>query len=506
MADQAEPPLAASVIHRINDQMVSEIFKLTGKDPKSHEACFSACVKMVESTRVIYATNLTEWINDNPTSIAKALDDFNHSNLTTKTNSFCTVSATTAVTLAAALNQKHIYVDLKPNQRITKECSKIWGYLGVAIDVWPQTEDSQFFVKRDPKGLDKPIVGRIARGKFVVTTSESDEGTTPLMLLSLARLEGWVIPARVPTWLETATVNSQQIIHRRKVLDDGKKILEKLGNRKFKQNDKSFMREMKAWLSEPCNQNNKDWLPIIDGAEEDLSVWKFSGKTDATVATFISNDVDWKDLCMQVRDEVSTGAIRKLVELAGEARKVQNSQKSYLEHAVTSLMEIRKTLIEDKPDHRQSQEIFSSALNQCFLSQDVNGRKNILIGALQRLFDNIVDVVPIHHALCCAFFDLASKVNEAVISSIDLNIDRAKKRHQQRLKLNDELNCRNEVVASVAETITNLGPGSTTPGGILRSRICSILDSADALIIQASLPHEAKVVVRSQASNDDPDQ
>lgn len=166
-------------------------------------------------------------------------------------------------------------------------------------------------------------------------------------------------------------------------------------------------------------------------------------------------------------------------------------------------MEIRKTLLENKADIPASQAVFSSALNQCFLSQEANGRKNILVGALQRLFDNIVDVVTIDHSLCSAFFDLASNVDEVVISCIDLNVDRAKKRHQQRIKLNDELSCRNEVVTSVAETVTNLEPSSSTPGAILRSRICSILDSADALTIQESLSHKAKVVVRSRASDED---
>ncbi|SPJ71819.1 uncharacterized protein FTOL_01547 [Fusarium torulosum] len=492
MADQAKRPSTTSTIHRIQDQMVSEIFKLAGRDPKQHAACFAACVKLTETTKVVHATDMSSWLNDNTIPIAKVLDDFKNTDRAAKTSNICMISATTAVTIAVALNQQHIYVDEKVNQHITKEFSKIWAYLGIAIDVWSQVEDSQFFVKTDPKSLEYPVVRKISRGKFVVKTSEMGEEITPLMLLATARLNGW---------LKKTKVDSEQIIHRRKALNDGKKVLEKLGNRKYKQNDKSFMREMKAWLSEPVN--DKDWLPIIDRAEEDLSVWRFAGKAEANVATFFSDDIDWQKLALSVRDEDSTRAINKLVQLAGEAREIQRTQKDYLPHAVPSLMEIRKTLLENKADIPASQAVFSSALNQCFLSQEANGRKNILVGALQRLFDNIVDVVTIDHSLCSAFFDLASNVDEVVISCIDLNVDRAKKRHQQRIKLNDELSCRNEVVTSVAETVTNLEPGSSTPGAILRSRICSILDSADALTIQESLSHKAKVVVRSRASDED---
>ncbi|CAJ0541743.1 Ff.00g082030.m01.CDS01 [Fusarium sp. VM40] len=502
MADQVKHQLPTSTIHRIQEQMASEIFKLAGRDPKQHAACFTACVKLIENTKVVYATNMNSWLNDNPITIGKVLDDFKSTDRTGRTSNLCMIPATTAVVIAAALNQQHICVDGKMNQHVTKEVSQIWAYLGIAIDVWPEVEDSQFFVKTDLGSLEYPVVRKISRGKFVVKTPETGEELTPLMLLATARLNGWVTPSPDASWLKKAKVDSEQIIHRRKALNDGKRVIDKLGNRKYKQNDKNFMREMKAWLSEPVIRNDKDWLPIIDAAEEDLSVWRFAGKAEATVATFFSDDIDWQKLALNVRDQDSTRAINKLVQLAEQAQEIQRSQKDYLPHAVPSLMEIRKTLIEDKADSPPSQAVFSSALNQCFLSQEANGRKNILVGALQRLFDNIVDVVSINHPLCSAFFDLASNVDEVVISCIDLNVDRAKKRHQHRLKLNDELNCRNEVVTSVAETITNLETDPTTPGAVLRSRICSILDSADALTIQESLSHRVKIVVRSRGSDE----
>ncbi|KAM0197057.1 hypothetical protein ACHAPI_005278 [Fusarium lateritium] len=510
MANQAKHPLPPSTIHRIQDQMVSEIFKLAGRDPKQHTACFAACVKLTETTKVVYATDMSTWVKDNPISIAKVLNDFKNADRTAKTSNICMISATPAVAIAAALNQQHIYVDEKVNQCVTKEFSKIWAYLGLAIDVWSQIEDSQFFVKTHPESSEFPVVRKISRGRFLVRTPETGQEITPLMLLATARLSGWVTPSPEASWLKKAKVDSEQIIHRRKALNDGKNVLEKLGNRKYKQNDKIFMREMKAWLSEPVIRvlpddikNRVCWLPTIDGAEEDLDVWRFPAKADATVATFFSDDIDWQKLALTIRDEDSTRAVKKLFQLAEEAREIQRSQKDYLPNAVPNLMEIRKTLLEGKADSAPSQAVFSSALNQCFLSQEANGRKNILVGALQRLFDNIVDVVPIDHSLCSAFFDLASNLDEVVISCIDLNVDRAKKRHQHRLKLNDELTCRNEVVASVAETIVNLEPGSTTPGAILRSRICSILDSADALTIQESFSHQVKIVVRSRASDED---
>jgi hypothetical protein len=251
MADQAKHPLSPSTIHRIQDQMVGEIFKLAGRDPKQHAACFAACVTLTETTKVVYATDMSTWLNDNPISIAKVLDDFKNSDRAAKASNICMISATTAVTIAAFLNQQHVYVDEKVNQHVTKEFSKIWAYLGIAIDVWSQVEDSQFFIKTDPESLEYPVVRKISRGRFVVKTPETGEEITPLMLLATARLNDWVTPSPDASWLKKAKVDSEQIIHRRKALNDGKNVLEKLGNRKYKQNDKIFMREMKAWLSEP---------------------------------------------------------------------------------------------------------------------------------------------------------------------------------------------------------------------------------------------------------------
>lgn len=251
MADQVKHPLPTSTIHRIQEQMASEIFKLAGRDPKQHAACFTACVKLIENTKVVYATNMNSWLNDNPITIGKVLDDFKNTDRTGRTSNLCMISATTAVVIAAALNQQHIYVDGKMNQHVTKEFSKIWAYLGIAIDVWPEVEDSQFFIKTDPTCLEYPVVRKISRGKFVVKTPETGEELTPLMLLATARLNGWVTPSPDASWLKKAKIDSEQIIHRRKALNDGKRVIDKLGNRKYKQSDKNFMREMKAWLSEP---------------------------------------------------------------------------------------------------------------------------------------------------------------------------------------------------------------------------------------------------------------
>jgi hypothetical protein len=231
--------------------MVSEIFKLAGRDPRQHAACFAACVKLTETTKVVYATDMSSWLKDNPISIVKVFDDFKNTDRAAKTSNICMISATTAVTIATALNQQHIYVDEKVNQHVTKEFFKSWAYLRIAIDVWSQVEDSQFFVTTDPESLEYPVVRKISRGKFVVKTPETGEEINPRMLLATARLNGWVTPSPDASWLKKAKVDSEQIIYGQKALSDGKKVLEKLGNRKYKQNDKCFMREMKARLSEP---------------------------------------------------------------------------------------------------------------------------------------------------------------------------------------------------------------------------------------------------------------
>lgn len=162
--------------------------------------------------------------------------------------------ATTAVAIAAILNLKHVVINSNGNtKQIVSAVSEsaVWAYLGIAIDVWPQTGESQFFVKKSDEDSKSPTVGKVARGKFAVTTNIPGDTITPLMLLTMARFNGWIKSAPGAPCLKKGTVDAPQIIHRRQALSEGKEILEKLGNRKFKQNDPALIREVKAWLSEP---------------------------------------------------------------------------------------------------------------------------------------------------------------------------------------------------------------------------------------------------------------
>ncbi|KAF4944889.1 hypothetical protein FSARC_14549, partial [Fusarium sarcochroum] len=500
------PNLSAVVIRRIYNQMVSEIFKLAGRDPHDHPECFAACVLKVDSTEVIRASDFTTW--GNHPLLAGELDQFNRANKAGRSNVFYMIPATTAVTIAAVLNQKYINVDSCDISSAMNLFSKsnVWAYLGTAIDVWPQLADTQFLVKQHEKSSERPVVGKGAFGKVCVHTSEFDR-ITPLMLLSMARINGWVKPVPGASWLKKDAVDCEQIIHRRKALNDGKKVIEKLGNRKFKQDDKIFMRGMRAWLSEPVIRVLPDDIKNpISASEEDLKKWKFMGKTEGTVASLISHDIDWQDLAHKVQDGKSTEAIKTVVEFAEKVRAIHQTRRNYISDAAPGLMEVRKTLLEQQSDCPPLQQVFGSALNQCFLSQETDGRKNILIGALQRLFDNIVYVVSRSHALCSAFLDLASKADATIIPCLDLDVARAKARHQQRLKSNEELAWRNERVADIAKEVNSLEPGSTSPDSILRSRINLILDLADATILLESLPREVRIVVRSRSGDEeDPD-
>ncbi|KAF4445201.1 hypothetical protein F53441_10942 [Fusarium austroafricanum] len=482
MADEAQQPLGARTSQRIHDQIIREVFKLADRDPKNHAKCFETCIKTIEKTKVLEATDYATW--ESQDLIASSLDEFCNTNRTTKSGNFCMVPITTAVAIAAALNLKHINVDLgskslRTNKAFTQ--SNVWAHLGLAIDVFSQVGECPFFVKEIEEPLQEPTVGRIARGKLAVQTNDSGDTVTPLMILAMARLNGW-IKTTPGSWLKKGAVDAPQSLHRRKALNDGRAILEKLGNRKYKQDDNAFIREIKNWLSEP---HEKSWLPIIDQAEEDLIEWKFMGKKEAVVASLISDKIDLIQLSKKIQDDESIEDVKKLGQLAYQARDLQNSQRNYIQEAIPSLLELRKTLLE-QPNNESAQEVFGAAWNQCFLNQEANGKRKILVGALQRLYDNIAYVVPRSHIIYGAFLELASKVDEVVMACIDLDQVRAKERHRKRLELNNELSHRNRVVLNVAENVAKLDRGSSGEPQ-LRSKLCSILDSADGLILQANL-------------------
>ncbi|KAF5633072.1 hypothetical protein F52700_6173 [Fusarium sp. NRRL 52700] len=428
--------------------------------------------------------------------IASPLKEFVHTNRTTKSGNFYMLPATTAVAIAAILNLKHVAINSNDNTKdivSTISESAVWAYLGIAIDVWPQTGESQFFVKKSDEDSKSPAVGKIARGKFAVTTNIPGDTISPLMLLTLARFNGWVKPTPGVPCLKKGTVDAPQIIHRRQALSEGKEILEKLGNRKFKQNDPALIRE--------CSQVAKSWLPIIKDADTDLSVYKFMGKTGATLASLFSDEIDYIQLAQQVNDSESTAAVKKLVELSDKAREVQSSLQNYLQEATPSLMELRTTLLE-KPGCQSFQQVFGPPWNACLLNQEADGTKNIIVGALQRLFDTIAYVVPRKHSVYGAFLDMASKMDIAVLSSLDLDLARAKDRHQKRLNINDDMSYRNEIMSNVAEAIGRLDRGSASQERLLRSKLCSILDAADALILKENLPRDISIVISTNTNNE----
>ncbi|CCT71240.1 uncharacterized protein FFUJ_08706 [Fusarium fujikuroi IMI 58289] len=456
MPDAAQQLLSARTAQRIHEQVTREVFRLAGRDPDHHMECFKACLKTIEDTKVVEATDYAIWQSQEP--IASPLREFYNTNRTTKSGNFYMLPATTAVAIAAILNLKHVVINSNGNTKhIVSSVSEtaVWAYLGIAIDVWPQTSESQFFIKKSDEGSKSPTVGRFARGKFAVTTNIPGETITSLMLLTMARFNGWIKSVPGAPCLKKGTVDAPQIIHRRQALSQGKEILEKLGNRKYKQNDPALIREVKAWLSEPIILA-KSWLPIIKDADTDLSVYKFMGKTGATLASLVSDEIDYIQLAQQVNDSESTAA---------------------------------------KPGCQSFQQVFGPPWNECLLNQEADGTKNIIVGALQRLFDNIAYVVPRTHSLYGAFLDMASKMDIAVMSSLDLDLVRAKDRHQKRLNINDDLLYRNEIMTNVAEAIGRLERGSASQERLLRSKLCSILDAADALILKENLPRDISIVI-----------
>ncbi|EMT70136.1 hypothetical protein FOC4_g10008581 [Fusarium odoratissimum] len=191
MPGTAQSPLSARTAQRIHEQVTREVFRL-------------ACIKTIENTKVIETTDYAIWESQEP--IASPLKEFSNTNRTTKSGNLYTLSATTVVAIAATLNLKHVIVNSNVNNKHVVNAvspSAVWAYLGIAINAWPQTAN------------------------------------------------GWVKSAPGAPCLKKRTVDAPQIIHRRQSLSEGKEILEKLGNRKFKQNDPALIREVKAWLSEP---------------------------------------------------------------------------------------------------------------------------------------------------------------------------------------------------------------------------------------------------------------
>ncbi|TXB98225.1 hypothetical protein FocTR4_00012804 [Fusarium oxysporum f. sp. cubense] len=299
--------------------------------------CFKACIKTIENTKVIETTDYAIWESQ---PIASPLKEFSNTNRTTKSGNLYTLSATTVVAIAATLNLKHVIVNSNVNNKHVVNAvspSAVWAYLGIAINAWPQTGECQFFVKKSGEDSKSSTVGKIARGKFAVTTNIFGDTTTPLMLLTIAN--GWVKSAPGAPCLKKRTVDAPQIIHRRQSLSEGKEILEKLGNRKFKQNDPALIREVKAWLSEPI-------ILVLPEEAKNRLFWKYMGKTGATLASLVSDEIDWIQLAQQVNDAESTAAVKKLVELSDKVREMQNSQQNYLQEATPNLIELRTALLE----------------------------------------------------------------------------------------------------------------------------------------------------------------
>ncbi|RBA12987.1 hypothetical protein FPRO05_13933 [Fusarium proliferatum] len=475
MPDAAQQPLSARTAQRIHEQVTREVFRLAGRDPDHHMECFKACLKTIEDTKVVEATDYAIWQSQEP--IASPLKEFSNTNRTTKSGNFYMLPATTAVAIAAILNLKHVVINSNGNTKhIVSAVSEtaVWAYLGIAIDVWPQTSESHW------KGRPR---------KVAVTTNIPGDTITPLMLLTMARFNGWIKSVPGAPCLKKGTVDAPQIIHRRQALSQGKEILEKLGNRKYKQNDPALIRE--------CSQVAKSWLSIIKDADTDLSVYKFMDKTGATLASLVSDEIDYIQLAQQVNDSESTAAVKKMVQLSDKAREIQNSLQNYLQEATPSLMELRTTLLE-KPGCQSFQQVFGPPWNECLLNQEADGTKNIIVGALQRLVNNIAYVVPRTHSLYGAFLDMASRMDIAVMSSLDLDLVRAKDRHQKRLNINDDLPYRNEIMTNVAEAIGRLERGSASQDRLLRSKLCSILDAADALILKENLPRDISIVISAK--------
>nr|RBQ95408.1 hypothetical protein FVER53263_06918 [Fusarium verticillioides] len=223
MPDAAHRPLSARTAQRIHEQAIREVFRLAGRDPDHHMECFEACLKTIEDTTVVEATDYAIW--ESQEQIASALKEFSNTNRTTKSGNFYMLPATIAVAIAVVLNLKHVAINSNGNtNHIVSAVSEsaVWAYLGIAIDVWPQTGESHFFVKKSDEDSKSPTVGKIARGKFAVTTNIPGDAITPLMLITMARFSGWIKTALGARCLKKGTVDAPQIIHRRQALSEGK--------------------------------------------------------------------------------------------------------------------------------------------------------------------------------------------------------------------------------------------------------------------------------------------
>lgn len=61
MRDAAQQPLSARTAQRIHEQVTREVFRLAGSDPDHHMECFKACLKTIEDTKVVEATDYAIW-------------------------------------------------------------------------------------------------------------------------------------------------------------------------------------------------------------------------------------------------------------------------------------------------------------------------------------------------------------------------------------------------------------------------------------------------------------
>ncbi|KAI8662564.1 hypothetical protein NCS56_01060400 [Fusarium sp. Ph1] len=452
-------------IRAVNDQMVSEIFRLAGRSPMDHVDCFQACVRMVRDTDVIRAADFKDW--EKRPHVKAGLDSLELANRRDGPAAIWMINAPVAVTAAAALNLLRIHI--QEDSRLIRAFNKnnLWGWVGSSIDFWST-------LPRPMPNLPLETIVNVIHLEKPTGGSSSLQPTTPplqsfalplLVHLRISRMAN-VVGDRL--WLQKRSVPRLSITRREEAMEKGKSVLLRLGIEHH--NQANLRTPIHAWLSEgiirvlPKHVKDKLWYHEIVDSEEIL----------APLASheFESRLNHGRCLAFVLKDEVSRDNLEKIIHQMRQANRDKFS-------SFSDVTQLQRLMI-------QRLEVALSPGRHCpsFVGFDERDTRRSFIRIIQRVFDASICLTPKCPALVKAWLVLLPKMDDELLSSICFDIEKAKWR--QALTREKELNTKE--FSKMATVVKIIDPESSLIAyTIFFVHMPRILDWRDSTLLERCL-------------------
>ncbi|KAJ3521357.1 hypothetical protein NM208_g13326 [Fusarium decemcellulare] len=493
----------------VNTQMVTEVFRLAGRNSKDHEKCFEACVQMVDDTDVILAISFRAW--EKHPAIQVTLDALEEVN-PTEGPSVWMPKAPVAVAAVAALNAPQIRLENGSRLMDHFNDNSLWDWVGAAIDFWSATSSIIHIFSHG--GVANFVHTSPNDNLFQKRGSLLQPITLSLFIKRCIKDMGG--PAKGGVWIWEKRTPAVLTYRREDVMKKGRRVLAKLGDDRY---DQSVLdTPINSWLWStsvrvlPADVKDKLLLwsfrydNILNNelikAREDLTEYHcvYQG---AILAAQLKSEHLFKGLLDQgrcfasiIKDTVSRNVLEVIIS------KMQESNRTAHGHhdGLPKVVDARKALITRLTEYPQPLQVCpQNFAGLASVFDDETSRLNS-ISIFQQIFDASTCGTPECRALISAWLILLPQIDVTILPSLCFDIDKAKHRWALSNSTYGTSKLNKSKFSEMATSVSKIDPESPLMAYLVfRIYMPEILSHGDVALVERCLGAPKTVLGKRKA-------